>query len=115
MFTKSLFHIISLVDPFDPSELIDAIRELYKTREGWLAPFPWCEEFHSQLNDIYTRLKMIDKTDTIGKAREIVNMWAMFETDEDYFQPITILIEGKPGMGKQLTARSLSTTGLQES
>ena len=107
MFTNDLFHIILLVDPFDPCELIDGIRELYKTREGWLTPFPWCEEFHFQLDDIYTRLKVVDRTDTIGKALEIFNMSEIFETDEDYWQPVKVLIEGKPGMGKTTYCKKL--------
>ena len=81
--------------------LIDEIRQLYKTREGWLSPFPWCEEFHFQLDDIYTRLKVIGRKKTTGTATdEIVNMSAIFKPHEECPQPRTVLIEGKPGMGK---------------
>ena len=100
--------IISLVGPFDPSDLNDGIRQLYKTREGWLSPFPWCEEFHFQLDDIYTRLKMIGRKKTRGTATdEIVNISAIFRPHEECPQPRTILIEGKPGMGKTTYCKKL--------
>ena len=108
MFTYNLFRIILLVDPFDPSELIDGIRQLYKTREGWLSPFPWCEEFHFQLDDIYTRLKMIGRKKTRGTVTDdIVNMSAIFKPHEECSNPRTVLIEGKPGMGKTTYCKKL--------
>ena len=108
MFTYNLFHIILLVDLFDPSELIDGIRQLYKTREGWLSPFPWCEEFHFQLDDIYTRLKMIGRKKTRGTVTDdIVNMSAIFKPHEECSNPRTVLIEGKPGMGKTTYCKKL--------
>ena len=108
MFTYNLFHIILLVDLFDPSELIDGIRQLYKTREGWLSPFPWCEEFHFQLDDIYTRLKMIGRKKARGTVTDdIVNMSAIFKPHEECSNPRTVLIEGKPGMGKTTYCKKL--------
>ncbi|KAL9964233.1 hypothetical protein ACROYT_G027845 [Oculina patagonica] len=92
----------------DLSELIDGIRQLYKSREGWLSPFPWCEEFHFHLNDIFTRLKMITRKKTRGTATdEIVNMSAIFKPHEECSQPRTVLIEGKPGMGKTTYCKKL--------
>ncbi|KAL9964242.1 hypothetical protein ACROYT_G027855 [Oculina patagonica] len=105
-------------DPFDPSELIEGIRQLYKSREGWLSPFPWCEEFHFHLNDIFTRLKMINRKKTRGTATdEIVNMSAIFKPHEECSQPRTVIIEGKPGMGKTTYCKKLVydwATGKQE-
>ncbi|XP_078379483.1 uncharacterized protein LOC144662531 isoform X1 [Oculina patagonica] len=105
-------------DPFDPSELIEGIRQLYETREGWLSPFPWCEEFHFHLNDIFTRLKMISRKKTRGTATdEIVNMSAIFKPHEKCLQPRTVLIEGNPGMGKTTYCKKLVydwATGKQE-
>ena len=49
--------ILLLLGIFDPTELINGIRQLYKTREGWLSPFPWCEQFQFFLGYIFTRLK----------------------------------------------------------
>ena len=103
-----LFHVILLLDPFDPSELIDGIRQVYKTCEGWLSPFPWCEDFHFQLDHIYTRLKVIGRKKTRGTATdEIVNMSAIFKPHEECPQPRTVLIEGKPGMGKTTYCKKL--------
>ncbi|KAL9963353.1 hypothetical protein ACROYT_G026861 [Oculina patagonica] len=105
-------------DPFDPSELIDGIRQLYETHEGWLTPFPWCEEIHFHLNDIYTRLKMISRKKTRGTATdENVKMSAIFKPHEECSKPRTVLIEGKPGMGKTIYCKKLVhdwATGKQE-
>ena len=49
--------ILLLLGIFDPTELINEIRQLYETREGWLSPFPWSEEFQFFLGYIFTRLK----------------------------------------------------------
>ena len=104
----NLFHVILLVDPFNPSDLIEGMRQLYKTREGWLTPFPWCEEFHIQLNDIYTRLKVIGRKKARGTATdEVVNMSAIFKPHEECSNPRTVLIEGKPGMGKTTYCKKL--------
>ena len=86
---------------FDPTEVIDGIRQLYTTREGWLAPFPWCEEFHFHLDTIFTRLIMVNRKKTRGTATSnIVKMSAIFQPHEECPKPRTVLIEGNPGMGK---------------
>ena len=107
-----------LLDVFDPAEIIDGIRQLYKVREGWLAPFPWCEEFHFHLDDIFTRLKVVSRTKTRGTATtDIVDMSGIFKPHEECPQPRTVLIEGKPGMGKTTYCKKLVydwATGKQE-
>ena len=86
---------------FDPTEVIDGIRQLYTIREGWLAPFPWCKEFHFHLDNIFTRLIMVSRKKTRGTATSnIVEMPAIFQPHEECPKPRTVLIEGKPGMGK---------------
>ncbi|XP_068745826.1 NLR family CARD domain-containing protein 3-like isoform X1 [Montipora capricornis] len=88
-------------DGFGPADLIDDIRELYKTREGWLAPFPWCEEFRFHLDNIFTRLKMVSRKKERGtKTDSTVNMLEIFKPHEECSQPRKVLIEGQPGMGK---------------
>ncbi|XP_068709711.1 NLR family CARD domain-containing protein 3-like isoform X7 [Montipora foliosa] len=88
-------------DGFGPADLIDDIQELYKTREGWLAPFPWCEEFRFHLDNIFTRLKMVSRKKERGtKTDSIVNMFEIFKPHEECSQPRKVLIEGQPGMGK---------------
>ncbi|XP_068709717.1 NLR family CARD domain-containing protein 3-like isoform X2 [Montipora foliosa] len=88
-------------DGFGPADLIDDIRELYKTREGWLAPFPWCEEFRFHLDNIFTRLKMVSRKKERGtKTDSTVNMLEIFKPHEECSQPTKVLIEGQPGMGK---------------
>ncbi|KAL9965620.1 hypothetical protein ACROYT_G029447 [Oculina patagonica] len=105
-------------DVFDPTEITDGIRQLYKLREGWLAPFPWCEEFHFHLDDIFTRLKVVSRKKTRGTATtNTVNMSGIFKPQEECEQPRTVLIEGKPGMGKTTYCKKLVydwATGKQE-
>ncbi|XP_068755976.1 NLR family CARD domain-containing protein 4-like [Montipora capricornis] len=92
----------SLSDAYGPAaDFIDVIRELYKRREGWLAPFPWCEEFRFHLDNIFTRLKMVSRKKERGvKTDSIVNMLEIFKLHEECPQPRKVLIEGQPGVGK---------------
>ena len=100
---------ISLPGSFDSTEVVSGIRQLYIIREGWLAPFPWCEEFHFHLDDIFTRLKMVSRKKTRGATTSnIVEMSAIFQPHEECPKPRTVLIEGKPGMP---TAIRLLTIG----
>ncbi|KAL9964245.1 hypothetical protein ACROYT_G027858 [Oculina patagonica] len=98
---------------FDLSGVIDGIRQRYKSRDGRLSPFPWCEEeFHVHLNDIYTRLKIINKDQTTGKTTdEMVNMSAIFKPrmneKNKCSEPRAVLIEGKPGFGKTTFCKKL--------
>ena len=86
---------------YDPTEIINNIRQLYKTREGRLAPFPWCEDFNFSFDDIYTRLKVIYRKNTRGTATDrVVTMSEIFNRHEECEKPRVVLIEGKPGMGK---------------
>ena len=92
----------SLSDAYGPvADFIDVIRQLYKSREGWLAPFLWCEEFGFHLDNIFTRLKMVSRKKERGlKTDSIVNMLEIFKPHEECLQPKRVLIEGQPGMGK---------------
>ena len=85
----------------DPTEVIDGIRQLYTIREGWHAPFPWCEDFHFHIDDIFTRFEVVSRKKTRGTATSnIVKMSAIFQPHEECAEPRTVLIEGRPGMGK---------------
>ena len=92
----------SLSDGFGRvADFIDVIRQLYKDREGWLSPFPWCEEFGFHIDNIFTRLKMVSRKKERGvKTDSIVNMLEIFKPHEEYSQPKRVLIEGQPGIGK---------------
>ena len=92
----------SLSDAYGPvADFIDVIRQLYKRREGWLAPFPWCEEFRFHLDNIFTRLKVVSRKKERGvKTDSIVNMLEIFKPHEECPQPRKVLIEGQPGVGK---------------
>ena len=93
--------ILLLLGIFDPTELINGIRQLYKTREGWLSPFPWCEEFQFFLGNIFTRLKVVRRKKTRGEITDVfVEMSSILDPYEECSAPRTVLIEGEPGMGK---------------
>ena len=94
---------------FDPTEYVDGIRQLYKIHEGWLAPFPWCEEFRFNLDNIFTRLKIVSRKKERGtKTRETVSMHDIFKPHEECPQPRTVLIEGDPGIGKTTYCNKLA-------
>ncbi|XP_067029230.1 nucleotide-binding oligomerization domain-containing protein 2-like [Acropora muricata] len=97
--TESLKDKVS--DPFELVKYISIIRQLYEDREGWLAPFPWCEEFRFNLDNIFTRIKFVSRKKERGtKTDVIVDMFQIFQPHQECSQPRRVLIEGQPGMGK---------------
>ena len=93
----------------DPADIIERIRQLYKTCKERVVPFPWCEHFSFHLNDIFTRLKIVSKEKTRGELTdEITNMTAIFKAHADCQKPRTVLIEGEPGMGKTTYCQKLA-------
>ena len=91
----------SVSDLSSVEKCISIIRHLYEDREGWLAPFPWCEEFRFNLDNIFTRLKFVSRRKERGtKTDDIVDMFRIFQPHEECSQPRKVLIEGHPGTGK---------------
>ena len=91
----------SVSDLFDLVKYSSIIRQLYEDREGWLALFPWCEDFRFHLDNIFTRLKFVSRRKERGiKTDDIVDMFQIFQPHEECSQPRRVLIEGQPGMGK---------------
>ena len=91
----------SVSDPFSIEKCINIIRQLYEDREGWLAPFPWCEEFRFNLNNIFTRLKFVSRRKEKGTKTDVaVDMFLIFQSHEECSKPRRVLIEGQPGIGK---------------
>ena len=90
--------------------IIERIRQLYKRLEGRLVPFPWCDDLNFNLNDIFTRLKIVNKEKTRGTLTdcEITNMTAIFKPYPDCQKPRILLIEGEPGMGKTTYSQKLA-------
>ena len=96
-----LTEIISFSEFEVSHDLIETIRNLYKTCEGRLSPFPWCEEFNFNLNDIFTKPTIVTR-DKAGRsvAERIDSTTGVFKPHKDCSRPRTVLIEGEPGMGK---------------
>ncbi|KAM7427491.1 hypothetical protein ABFA07_021382 [Porites harrisoni] len=90
--------------------IIERIRQLYKRREGRLVPFPWCDDLNFNLNEIFTRLKIVNKEKTRGTLTddEITNMTAIFRPHPGCPKPRILLIEGEPGMGKTTYSQKLA-------
>ena len=90
--------------------IIERIRQLYKRREGRLVPFPWCDDLNFNLNDIFTRLKIVNKEKTRGTLTDdkITKMTAIFRPHPDCQKPRILLIEGEPGMGKTTYSQKLA-------
>ena len=67
-----------------------------------ILPIPWCEEFSFQIDDIFTTLRIVEKEKTRGKSttEEVSNITGIFTPHKCCKQPLIVLIEDEPGMGK---------------
>ena len=72
-------------------------------------PVPWCDSFSFQLENIFTRLRIVAKEKTRGKTtKEVTSMTSIFTPHEDCQQPLVVLIEGEPGIGKSSYCQKLA-------
>ena len=92
-----------------PSHVLKWIQQIYAKREGVILPVPWCDSFSFQLKNVFTRLRIVGKEQTCGKVtNEVTSMTSIFTPHEDCQQPLVVLIEGAPGMGKTTYCRKLA-------
>ena len=92
----------------DPSPVIRWIQRIYEKREGVL-PVPWCDSFKFKLENIFTRLRIVAKEKTREKVtKEVTSMSSIFTPHEDCQQPLVVLIEGEPGIGKTAYCQKLA-------
>ena len=72
-------------------------------------PVPWCDSFSFQLENIFTRLRIVAKEKARGKTtKEVTSMTSIFKPHEDCQQPLVVLIEGEPGIGKTTYCQKLA-------
>ena len=92
-----------------PSDVIKGLRQVYQKCEGVILPVPWCEEFIFRIENIFTRLKIVEKEKTprIVNTKEVTSMTSIFTPHRDCKKPLIVLIEGEPGMGKTTYCRKL--------
>ena len=92
------------------SQVIEGTRQVYQKCEGVILPVPWCDEFNFQIDDIFTRLRIVAKEKTRGNmtTKELTNMTSVFTPDQYCKQPLIVLIEGEPGMGKTTYCQKLA-------
>ncbi|XP_067056034.1 protein NLRC3-like [Acropora muricata] len=91
------------------SHIIEWIREVYQKCEGVIVPVPWCEEFSFDIKDIFTRLRIVEKEKTRGivTSKAVTSMTSIFTPHDGCKQPVIVLIEGEPGMGKSTYCQKL--------
>ena len=93
----------------DRRRVIKWIQQIYAKREGVILPVPWCDRFSFQLENIFTRLRIIAKEMTREKVtKELTSMTSIFTPHEDCKQPLVVLIEGEPGIGKTTYCQKLA-------
>ena len=92
-----------------PSHVTQGIRQVYQKCEGVVLPVPWCDEFSFQIENIFTRLSIVakEKTRGIATTKEVTNMTGIFTPHDCCKQPLIVLIEGEPGMGKTTYCQKL--------
>ena len=72
-------------------------------------PVPWSDSYSFQLENIFTRLRIVAKEKACGKVtNEVTSMTGIFTPHEDCQRPKVVLIEGEPGMGKTTYCRKLA-------
>ncbi|XP_015780766.1 PREDICTED: protein NLRC3-like isoform X1 [Acropora digitifera] len=93
-----------------PCHVIEGIKQVYQKCEGVILPVPWCDDFNFQIEDIFTRLMIVakEKTRGIATTKELTNMTSVFIPHECSKQPLIVLIEGEPGMGKTTYCQKLA-------
>ena len=107
--TKFNLLFCTLLDFSSPTDIVERIRQLYRTREQRLLPVPWCEDFSFHLNEIFTRLKIVSKEKSRGVLTDdITNVTAIFKAHAECERPRTVLIEGDPGIGKSTYCQKLA-------
>ena len=103
---------IVIIDGYDLTKMIENIRQLYEIREGTINLLPWCGHSNFSFGDFYTRLKVVYKERARGTATvRVVTISEIFNPQEECEEPRVVLIEGEPGMERQLTATKLFSTG----
>ncbi|XP_067041884.1 uncharacterized protein [Acropora muricata] len=91
-----------------PSHVIELIRQVYQKSEGVILPVPWCEGFSFLIEAIFTRLRIVQREKTRGiTTQEVTIMTGIFTPNIFCKQPLIVLIEGEPGMGKTTYCQKL--------
>ena len=104
-----LWYFRLFADVSYPAQIMEWIRQLYRTREERVMPDPGREDFSFHLNDIFTRLKIVNKEKSSGiLTKEITHLTGIFRAHKNCEKPRTVLIEGDLGMGKTTYCQKLA-------
>ena len=85
------------------------MRQRYHKCEGVIVPVPWVDRFSFQIENIFTRLRIIEKERIRGIAtiKEVTNMASIFTPHNHCMQPMIVTMEGEHGMGKTIYCQKL--------
>ena len=87
---------------------MEKIRQGYREEEGKLQSPPWCEEFNFSLENVFARLKIVKKDGKTGQIGQIDNLTDIFRVHKAVHKRMTVLLKGKPGMGKTTYCQKLA-------
>ena len=94
-----------------PENVVEGLRQRYKSCEGRHEPFPWCDSsINFNLEDIFTPSKIVGKEKTRGALtdHEISNVTGVFEAHPECEKPRTVFIEGDHGTGKLMLCQKIA-------
>lgn len=94
-----------------PANVIEGLRQRYKSCEGRHEPFPWCDSsINFNLEDIFTPSKIFRKEKTRGAITDhkISNVTGVFEAHPECEKPRTVFIEGDHGTGKLMLCQKIA-------
>ena len=79
-----------------PSHVMELVRQIFEG-EGVILTVPWCEAFSFQIEDIFTRLRIVEKEKTRGivTTKEVTSMACIFTPQEECKQPL-ICVDWRP-------------------
>lgn len=94
-----------------PANIVERLRQRYKSCEGRHEPFPWCyNPINFNLEDIFTPSKIVRKEKIRGAItdHEISNVTGVFEAHPECEKPRTVFIEGDHGTGKLMLCQKIA-------
>ncbi|KAL9974407.1 hypothetical protein ACROYT_G011433 [Oculina patagonica] len=90
-----------------PTEVVQKIRQGYMNNVDHLRSPAWCKEFNFHLESLFTKLRIVKKTGA-KPTKKTIHLTDVFNAHKSGQKPRTVLIEGKPGIGKTTYCQKLA-------
>ena len=100
-------NLVSFLDEYFPTDIVQKIRQGYMNNADQLRSPPWCKEFNFHLETLSTKLRITDKT-VEEYTSQAIHLKDLFIARRSGQKPRTVLIEGKPGIGKTTYCQKLA-------